>query len=177
MGAINAPHLLVFQMCSVSGSVMPRLSACSSRKSKKYLTASGGRSAGMLRMAWKRSSKNFWRVPCGRQRKEDAAQEEVGESGRRGPAGGGGSSPWWTAGGSGRSRAEPSCGGCACATSWSPSARREAAPAEPEAARSLQIKAFRAEPHAGALFTALTTPTAPPSLPAEMSRWEHFSVP
>lgn len=48
---IKAPHLLVFQMCSVSGSVMPRLSACSSRKSKKYLTASGGRSGGMLRMA------------------------------------------------------------------------------------------------------------------------------
>lgn len=44
-------NLLVFQMCSVSGSVMPRLSACSSRKSKKYLTASGGQSGGMLRMA------------------------------------------------------------------------------------------------------------------------------
>lgn len=62
---IKASHLLVFQMCRVSGSVMPRLSACSSRKSKKYLTARGGRSSGMLRMAWKRSSKNFWRVPWG----------------------------------------------------------------------------------------------------------------
>lgn len=37
------PHLylLVFQMCSTSGSVIFRLSACVSRKSKKYLTAGG----------------------------------------------------------------------------------------------------------------------------------------
>lgn len=48
---VKSSNLLVFQMCRVSGSVMPRLSACSSRKSKKYLTARGGRSGGMLRMA------------------------------------------------------------------------------------------------------------------------------
>lgn len=49
--SVKQPNLLVFQMCRVSGSEMPRLSACSSRKSKKYLTARGGRSGGMLRMA------------------------------------------------------------------------------------------------------------------------------
>lgn len=59
----RAPHLLVFQMCSVSGSEMPLFSACSSRKSKKYLTASGGLSSRMLRMALNRSSRNFCSVP------------------------------------------------------------------------------------------------------------------
>ena len=56
-------HLLVFQMCRVSGSEIPLLSACSSRKSKKYLTARGGLSSRMLRMALNRSSRNFCSVP------------------------------------------------------------------------------------------------------------------
>ena len=43
---------------------MPLFSACSSRKSKKYLTASGGLSSRMLRMALNRSSRNFCSVPC-----------------------------------------------------------------------------------------------------------------
>ena len=42
---------------------MPLFSACSSRKSKKYLTASGGLSSRMLRMALNRSSRNFCSVP------------------------------------------------------------------------------------------------------------------
>lgn len=57
-------HLLVFQMCRVSGSEMPLFSACSSRKSKKYLTASGGLSSRILRIALNRSSRNFCSVPC-----------------------------------------------------------------------------------------------------------------
>lgn len=56
-------HLLVFQMCRVSGSEIPLFSACSSKKSKKYLTASGGLSSRMLRIALNRSSRNFCSVP------------------------------------------------------------------------------------------------------------------
>lgn len=58
------PHLLVFQMWTVSWSEMPCCWACSSSRSKKYLIASGtGRL--VLRITWKRSSTNFCRVPCG----------------------------------------------------------------------------------------------------------------
>lgn len=58
------PNLLVFQMCRVSGSVIPLFSACSSRKSKKYFTATGGLSSRILRMALNKSSRNFCSVPC-----------------------------------------------------------------------------------------------------------------
>lgn len=50
-------------MCRVSGSEIPLFSACSSKKSKKYLTASGGLSSRMLRIALNRSSRNFCSVP------------------------------------------------------------------------------------------------------------------
>ena len=81
---LRAPHLLVFQMCSVSGSEMPLFSACSSRKSKKYLTASGGLSSRMLRMALNRSSRNFCSVPCrgvsgGHQPRNTWGREGVGD--------------------------------------------------------------------------------------------------
>lgn len=42
-------------------------------------------------------------------------------------------SPWQTAGASGRFQAGPSCGGCACVTSWSPLARHEVRPRKAEA--------------------------------------------
>lgn len=58
------PHLLVFQMCTVSWSQMPCCAACSSSRSKKYLTGRGaGRPA--LRITWNRSSTKVCRVPCG----------------------------------------------------------------------------------------------------------------
>lgn len=44
--------------------------------------------------------------------------------------------PWWTAGASGRFQAGPSCGGSACATSWSPLTHREAGPGEAGGQRS-----------------------------------------
>lgn len=37
----TTPYLLVFQMCNTSGSLTFMLSACVSKKSKKYLTATG----------------------------------------------------------------------------------------------------------------------------------------
>lgn len=55
-------YLLVFQMWMVSGSVMLCCRACSSNKSKKYLTASGtGRL--VLRIVVNKSSTNFCSVP------------------------------------------------------------------------------------------------------------------
>lgn len=61
-------YLLVFQMWMVSGSVMLCCWACSSNKSKKYLTARGtGRL--VLRMAVNKSSTNFCRVPWDRAEK------------------------------------------------------------------------------------------------------------
>ena len=55
-------YLLVFQMCMVSESEMPCCPACSSSRSKKYLTASGtGRL--VLRITVNRSSTNFCSVP------------------------------------------------------------------------------------------------------------------
>ena len=60
-----AVYLLVFQMWMVSGSVMLCCSACSSSKSKKYLTARGtGRL--VLRIAVNKSSTNFCSVPWDR---------------------------------------------------------------------------------------------------------------
>lgn len=59
-------YLLVFQMWIISGSVILCCSACSSNKSKKYLTARGtGRL--VLRIAVNKSSTNFCRVPWHRQ--------------------------------------------------------------------------------------------------------------
>lgn len=55
-------YLLVFQIWMVSESEMPCCAACSSNRSKKYLTASGtGRL--VLRITVKRSSTNFCSVP------------------------------------------------------------------------------------------------------------------
>lgn len=59
-------YLLVFHMWIISGSVILCCSACSSNKSKKYLTARGtGRL--VLRIAVNKSSTNFCRVPWHRQ--------------------------------------------------------------------------------------------------------------
>ena len=55
-------HLLVFQMCSVSSSTLSCLSACSSRKSKKYLTA-GGTTEPEHNTLRKKSSTNCCKVP------------------------------------------------------------------------------------------------------------------
>ncbi|KAG7258109.1 hypothetical protein CRUP_025658 [Coryphaenoides rupestris] len=55
-------HLLVFQMWMVSSSTFSCFSACSSRKSKKYLMA-GGTTAPEHRTLRKKSSTNCWRVP------------------------------------------------------------------------------------------------------------------
>lgn len=74
---IPTAHLLVFQMCRVSGSEIPLFSACSSRKSKKYLTARGGLSSRMLRMALNRSSRNFCSVPCRGATRLPSAQDHV----------------------------------------------------------------------------------------------------
>lgn len=56
-------HLLVFQMCSVSSSTLSCLSACSSKKSKKYLTA-GGTTELEHNTLRKKSSTNCCKVPC-----------------------------------------------------------------------------------------------------------------
>lgn len=62
---LRATYLLVFQMWMVSGSVMLCCRACSSNKSKKYLTARGtGRL--VLRIAVNKSSTNFCSVPWDR---------------------------------------------------------------------------------------------------------------
>lgn len=58
------PHLLVFQMWTVSSSLMSCFSACSSRKSKKYLTAGGTAFPGASTL-WKKLSTNCCSVPCG----------------------------------------------------------------------------------------------------------------
>lgn len=55
-------HLLVFQMCMVSSSTFSCLRACSSRKSKKYLTA-GGTVAPEQSTLRKKSSTNCCSVP------------------------------------------------------------------------------------------------------------------
>lgn len=67
-------------MCTVSWSEMPCCAACSSSRSKKYLTARGaGRLA--LRITWNRSSTNFCRVPCG----DRAGNQRGGQRGAPAP--------------------------------------------------------------------------------------------
>lgn len=61
------PHLLVFQMWMVSSSRMSCFSACSSKKSKKYLTAGGTAFPGASTL-WKKLSTNCCSVPCGGER-------------------------------------------------------------------------------------------------------------
>lgn len=56
------PHLLVFQIWTVSGSSIPCFSAMSSKKSKKNLTAIGG-GRFVLSIATNTSSTNFCNVP------------------------------------------------------------------------------------------------------------------
>lgn len=63
-GRAEGPHLLVFQMWMVSSSLMSCLSACSSRKSKKYFTAGGTARPGASTL-WKKLSTNCCSVPCG----------------------------------------------------------------------------------------------------------------
>lgn len=58
----STAYLLVFQMCSVSSSTLLCLSACSSRKSKKYLTA-GGTTELEHKTLRKKSSTNCCSVP------------------------------------------------------------------------------------------------------------------
>lgn len=55
-------HLLHFQVCSTSGSVIPCLAAAPSKKSKKYFITSGG-SSSTWNIALNRSSIYFWSVP------------------------------------------------------------------------------------------------------------------
>jgi hypothetical protein len=61
------PHLLVFQIWMVSSSRMSCFSACSSKKSKKYLTAGGTACPGASTL-WKKLSTNCCSVPYGGQR-------------------------------------------------------------------------------------------------------------
>lgn len=56
-------YLLVFHMWIVSSSTLSCLCACSSRKSKKYLTA-GGTAAPEHKTLRKKSSTNCCNVPC-----------------------------------------------------------------------------------------------------------------
>lgn len=58
--------LLLFQVCTTSGSVMPCKRAWSSRKSNMYFIASGSAEprCAVLKIVSNRSSTNFWRVPC-----------------------------------------------------------------------------------------------------------------
>lgn len=66
-------NLFVFQMCNVSSSTLSCLSACSSKKSKKYFTA-GGTTELEHNTQRKKSSTNCCNVPCVK-KKSNVSQE------------------------------------------------------------------------------------------------------
>lgn len=69
------PCLLVFQMCSTSGSVILITSACLSRKSKKYLMACGTLVYGLPHTDRKRFSTNECTATFESQRDEAAVSQ------------------------------------------------------------------------------------------------------